>query len=204
MLRLLLLLPPPASARSVVFLFVVSSYARTAGPSFSPLPPTPLILGLGLAFKKNMDRSISSLKTGMPYYKSTDSPLSRAGVDGAECILHVWHNSILTQKDSESKMTGLPMAAGAGTANKYGQHGYDFYVRDAKYRNQQTRAGVGINPYIGNNKMRSAVVQLATDVQRWRCMDDIRSTTVAGKTTYLPCKAWEGDDSIAVRFEWSE
>jgi hypothetical protein len=197
MLRLLLLLPPPASARSVVFLFV--SWFLLFPPY-----PTPLILGLGLAFKKNWDHKISSMKTGMPYYKSTDSPLSRAGVDGAECILHAWENSVLWQKDSYSKMTGLPMAAGAGTANKYGNQAYDFYVRDTTNHHKLKRDGTSLTPYIANDQISSAVVQLATDVQRWRCMDDIRMKTVAGKTTYLPCKAWEGDDSIAVRFEWSE
>jgi hypothetical protein len=142
----------------------------------------------------------------VPPYASTNSPLSRAGVDGAECILHVWNSWGLEFSASATKMIGqgrnaaFERAAGQGTASKYGGAEYDFYVRDTTNHHKLKRDGTSLTPYIANDQISSAVVQLATDVQRWRCMDDIRKTG----SKYLPCAAWNGADGIAVRFERSE
>ena len=73
-------------------------------------------------------------------YVSTDSPQKKAGVDGAECILHVWNNHNLDGTYDQTHMLGagtktvyshgLSLAAGAGTTNKYGSGEYDFYTRN--------------------------------------------------------------------------
>ena len=136
----------------------------------------------------------------IPPYESTNSPLSRAGVDGAECILHVWNSWGLDSSASATKMGSTTYAAGQGTANKYGGAEYDFYVRDTTNHHKLKRDGTSLTPYIPNDQISAAVVQLATDVQRWRCMDDIKKTG----NKYLPCGAWNGADGIAVRFERSE
>jgi hypothetical protein len=142
----------------------------------------------------------------IPPYESTNSPLSRAGVDGAECILHAWNGWSLNNGASSTKMrgqsgnVGRERAAGQGTASKYGESEYDFYVRDTTNHHKLKRDGTSLKPYIPNDQISAAVVQLATDVQRWRCMDDIKKTG----NKYLPCGAWNGADGIAVRFERSE
>ena len=160
-------------------------------------------------------------------YVSTDSPQKKAGVDGAECILHVWNNPDLVSSFYGTHMLGagsntvyadgLSWAAGVGTTNKYGSGEYDFYTRNTNsagnsWTAKLQRDGVWRNSYIPNAQISSAVVQLATDVQRWRCMDDIRDagprndrntarTGLSGLANkYLPCAAWEGEDGIKVRF----
>jgi hypothetical protein len=150
---------------------------------------------------------MSSVKLAVPKYQSTDSPLARAGVDGAECILHVWNSWHFSSSDSSTKLAAhgsgavvVPKAAGAGTANKYGSAEYDYYVRSDdpdKHQKHMLKDGTGKELYIPNDQISSAVVQLATDVQRWKCLD--MSTSNGNK--YKPCAAWTAEDGIAASFD---
>jgi len=142
----------------------------------------------------------SSLKMHLPKYQPTDSLLSKAGVDGAECILHVWNEWDLNKASSGTTQTRYftrANAAGKGTANKYGAGQYDYYTRDTADHHKLMRDGTSLQPFIPNDQISSAVVQLATDVQRWRCLDDIKKSG----NRYASCSAWVGANSIHDTFD---
>ena len=186
------------------------TYALTADPASRSLIPYPLPF---LPCKAELVDTTTSLKMGVAPYASTNSALSRAGVDGAACILHAWNNHNLDSSPWDTHMlggtnsvltTGLSAAAGIGTANRYGSGAYDFYTRNTDSgqhggNKKLERGGAERSTYIPKDQISAAVVQLATDVQRWRCMDDIRAATDVWLSNYLPCIAWEGEDGIEVR-----
>ena len=139
----------------------------------------------------------SSLKVDLSPYKRSDSAINKAGIDGASCIVHAWNNWELDRAASSTKMGSLQKAAGSGSAKIYGWNGYDFFTRDTSWiRNHKLRNGQTGQSYIPNDQISAIIVQLAHDVQRWRCLD---GAIKSGKK-YKPCKAWSKSDGIAATF----
>jgi len=127
---------------------------------------------------------------GLAPYKKTDSVISKAGIDGAAFILHAWDEWKLNQGPEKTKMGWVPTAAGTGTSMIFGDGKYDVYTRDSPQCDvHPLRDGKIQRSHMDHDSISAIIVQLAHDVQRWRCIDG----PVIMNKNYRPCNAWQDD-----------
>ena len=149
----------------------------------------------------------------MEPYKVTDSLISKAGIDGAHCMLSGFGSG---GQHWSFDLTGTQPPLGGGDANTYGNaaaNGYDSITRNTfNIKNKKLRDGTEVESNLKTaldlSWHMSATAQLASDVQTWKCRDEARKTpggdartgfasTRAKRGEYMFCKNWE---HIAVRF----
>ena len=149
----------------------------------------------------------------MEPYKVTDSLISKAGIDGAHCMVSGFGSG---GQSWSFDLTSTQPSLGGGDANTYGNaaaNGYDSITRNTRFISKiklrdGTEVKSNLKPALDSSWAMSATAQLASDVQTWKCRDETRkrpadeaktgfATTTASRGEYKFCKNWE---HIAVRF----